>query len=117
MAEIVTPQIIDLDRIAFQGGIFMITRQLLSISVLAIGALVTLGCGSQRQVTSNVTQAPNQISNKIDPVGDARNVAAMPGSSLVGDVASYSTLGRAAQFVLPNPRQHVFSSGFPGHDY
>ncbi len=95
----------------------MTTRQLLPIFVLAIGVLALLGCGSQSQGLSNVMQRPNQTLNRLDPVSDASNVAAVPESPLVGDVASYSAQGGAAQFVLPNPRQRVLSSGFPGRNY
>jgi len=95
----------------------MITRQLLPIFVLAIGGLAPVGCGSQRQVLSNVAQGSNQTLNRLDPMSDASNVAPVPGSPLVGDAASYSVHGRAAQFVLPNSRQHVLSSSFPGRDY
>jgi hypothetical protein len=68
----------------------MITRQLLPIFVLSIEVLAPLGCGSQSQAPSDVTQRPNQTLSKIDPVGDASKVAAVPGLPLVGDQASYS---------------------------
>jgi hypothetical protein len=95
----------------------MITKQLLPIFVLAIGGLAVLGCGSQRQVQGNATEASNQTLSKIDPVGYGNDVAAVPGSSLAGEVALSSAQGNAAQFVMPNPRQHVVSSGFPARDY
>jgi hypothetical protein len=95
----------------------MITRQLLPIFVLSIEVLAPLGCGSQSQAPSDVTQRPNQTLSKIDPVGDASKVAAVPGLPLVSDLASYSAQQRAAQFVLLNSRQHVLSSGFPKCDY
>jgi hypothetical protein len=95
----------------------MVTRHLLSIFVLAIEVLAPLSCGSQSQAPSDVTQRPNQILNKIDPVGDASNVAALSGLAVVGDVASYSTQGRTTHFTLLNSRQCLLSSGFPGRDY
>ena len=95
----------------------MVARQLLVIFVLAIEALAPLGCGSQSQVPSDLTQRPNQALNKIDPEGDASDIAAVPGLPLVGDLASYNARQRAAQFVLRNSRQNVLSSGFPGRDY
>ena len=96
----------------------MITRQLLPIFVLAIGGLALLGCGSQTQVPDNMTQASNQTLSKIDSVSDAGDdAAAVPASSLAGDVSSSSAQGRATQFVMPNPRQHVLSSGFPVRAY
>jgi hypothetical protein len=96
---------------------FMITRQLLPIFVLAIGGLALLGCGSQTQVPDNMTQASNQTLSKINSVSDAGDDAAVPASSLAGDVSSSSAQGRATQFVMPNPRQHVLSSGFPVRAY
>ena len=38
----------------------MFTRQSLPVFVLAIGGLILLGCGNQRQVPSNLAGAPNQ---------------------------------------------------------
>jgi hypothetical protein len=95
----------------------MITKQLLPIFVLAIEGLALLGCGNQRQVMGNVTQTSNQTVNKIDPVGDASDGAVVPRSTLAGDMAPCTAKGRAAQFVIPNPRQQVLSSGFPMRDY
>jgi hypothetical protein len=95
----------------------MVTRHLLSIFVLAIEVLAPLSCGSQSQAPSDVTQRPNQTLNKIDPVGDASNVAAVSGLAVVGDVASYSAERQGTHFMLLNSRQHVLSSGFPGRDY
>jgi hypothetical protein len=102
----------------------MITRQLLPVFfltigglVLAIGGLALLGCANQRQAPSNVMEASNLTMSKIDPVGDASDVAAVSGSSLAGDAASSSAQAHAAQFAMPNPRQHVLSSGFPARDY
>jgi hypothetical protein len=93
----------------------MVTAKLLPIFVL--GGLALLGCANQRQVPGNVTQASNQSLGKIDLVGYASDVAAVPGSSPVGDMASSAGQGPATQFVIPNPRQHVVSSGFPARDY
>lgn len=102
----------------------MITRRLRPTFVLAIGGLALaigglalIGCGSQRQVPGNATEASNQTLSRIDPVSYPSDVTAVPGSSLVGEVASSSVQGNAAQFVMPNPRQHVVSSGFPARDY
>jgi hypothetical protein len=95
----------------------MITRQLLPIFVLAIGGLALLGCGSQTQAPGNVTQASNQTFRKIDSASDASDDAAVPGSSPAVDVSSSSAQEHATQFVIPNPRQHVLSSGFPVSDY
>jgi hypothetical protein len=102
----------------------MTTKQLLPFFipaiagfVLAIGSSALSGCGSQRQVPGNATEPSNQISSKTDPVRYASEVAAVPGSSSAGEVASSSVQGNAAQFVVPNPRQHVVSSGFPARDY
>jgi hypothetical protein len=102
----------------------MITRQLLPTFfltigglVLAIGGLALIGCGNQRQVLSNATQASNLTLSKADAVGNASDVAAVSGSSPTGDVASSGAQERAAQLAMPNPRQHVLSSGFPARDY
>jgi hypothetical protein len=102
----------------------MITRQLLPTFfltigglVLAIGGLALLGCGSQKQVPSNVTQASNVTLSKADAVGSASDVAAVSGPSLAGDAASSGAQERAAQLAMPNSRQHVLSSGFPARDY
>src|SRR5271170_6317763 len=102
----------------------MITRQLRPIFVVAIVAFVLtidglalVGCGSQKQVPSNVTQTSNLTLSKADPVGNASDVAAVSGSPLAGDAASSSAQERAAQLAMPNPRQHVLSSGFPARDY
>lgn len=93
----------------------MITKRLLPIFVLAIGGLAVLGCGSQRQVPGNV--ASNQTLTSIDPVGYANDAAPVPGPSPASDEASSGAQGRATQFVMPNPRQQVLSSGFPARDY
>ncbi len=61
----------------------MSTRRLLPIFVLAIGGLLVLGCGEQREDRNRV-----------------------------GEVLSYGAEGRATQFMLSNPRQNVVSSGF-----
>ncbi len=102
----------------------MITRQLRPIFVLtigglalAIGGLALFGCGSQKQVPSNVTQASNLTMSKADPVGNASDVAVISGPSPAGDSASPGAQERAAQLAMPNPRQHVLSSGFPARDY
>jgi hypothetical protein len=95
----------------------MFTRQSLPVFVLAIGGLILLGCGNQRQVPSNLAGAPNQTSSKIDPVADANVVAAAPGSPVIADVGSSGAQEHDTQFVMPNPRQHVLSSGFPARDY
>jgi hypothetical protein len=102
----------------------MTTKQLLPIFVpaiagfvLAIGGLALPGCGSQRPFPGNVTQASNQTVSRIDPVGYTSDVAAVPEPSPAGDVAWSSAQGRATQFVMPNPRQHIVSSGFPARDY
>jgi len=65
----------------------MSTRRLLPIFVLAIGGLVVLGCGGQREDRNRV-----------------------------GDTLSYGTEGHATQFALSNPRQNVVSSGFPAQE-
>jgi hypothetical protein len=102
----------------------MFTRPLLpifvpaiTIFVLAIGGLALLGCGSQTQVSGNVTRASNRTLSRIDSVSEARADAAVPGSSSAADAPSSSAQGHVAQFVLPNPRQHVLSSGFPVSAY
>src|SRR5271170_3994397 len=84
----------------------MITRQLLPTFfltigglVLAIGGLALLGCGNQRQVPTNATQASNLTLSKADPVGKASDVAAVTGSSLAGDAASSGAQERAAQLA------------------
>ena len=56
----------------------MSTRGLLPIFVLAIGGLVVLGYGDQREERNRI-----------------------------GDVSSYGGEGRATQFILSNPRQSV----------
>jgi hypothetical protein len=102
----------------------MLTRQLLPyfvlaivIFVLAVGGLALLGCGSQTRVSGNATQASNQTLSRIDSVSDASDAAVAPGSSSAGDTPSSNAQGHAAQFALPNPRQHVLSSGFPVSAY
>lgn len=102
----------------------MVTTKLLpifvmaiAIFVLAVGGLALLGCGNQRQVAGNATQASNQTLSKIDAVDDTSDVATVPGSSLVGDVALSGAQEHATQLAMPNPRQHVLSSGFPARDY
>ena len=65
----------------------MSTRGLLPIFVLAIGGLVALGCGDQREKRNRI-----------------------------GNVPSYGGEKRATQFILSNPRQSVVSSGFPAHE-
>ena len=95
----------------------MVTAKLLPIFVLAIGGLALLGCASQRQVTGKVTQASSPILSKIDPTNDASDVAAVSAPSVAGDVDSSGEEEPATQFVMPNPRQHVLSSGFSARDY
>ena len=100
----------------------MFTRQLLPIFVLAIGVpalggLVLPGCGSQTQAPGNATQASNQTLSRIDPASGAGDDAAVPGSSVVAGDASGSAQDHAVQFVMPNPRQHLLSSGFPARNY
>jgi len=95
----------------------MVTAKSLPIFVLAIGGLAVLGCGSQRQVPDDVTHASNQSSSRIDPVAEPSDVAAVSGSSAVGDLASSGAQQRTTQFTIPNPRQHVLSSGFPARSY
>jgi hypothetical protein len=92
-------------------------RQLLPIFVLAIGGLGPLGCGSQRQVASNLVQGPNETLNRLDSVNSTSDVAAVPGLRLVGDAASYTAQEHTAPLVLLNSRQRVLSSGFSGRDY
>jgi hypothetical protein len=65
----------------------MSTKRLLPIFVLAIGGLVVVSCGGQREDRNRVGEAP-----------------------------SYGAQGRATQFTLSNPRQNVVSSGFPGRE-
>ena len=102
----------------------MLTRQLLPyfvlaivIFVLAVGGLALLGCGSQTRVSGNATQASNQTLSRIDSVSNASDDAVVLGSSSAAAVPSSSAQGRPAQFVLPDPRQHVLSSGFPVRAY
>jgi len=65
----------------------MSTRGLLPIFVLAIGALVALGCGDQREDRNRI-----------------------------GDAPSYGGEKRATHFMLSKPRQSVVSSGFLAHE-
>lgn len=102
----------------------MISKQLLPMFVLAIaifalpiGGLALLGCGNQRQVPGNVAEASDQTLSEIEPVGDASDVPGVSGISLVGDVDSSRTQEHVTQLVIPNPRQHVLSSGFPARSY
>jgi hypothetical protein len=93
----------------------MTTRRLLLIFALLIEALAPLGCGSQIQPPSNITQGPNKI--LVHPLSDANDIAADIELPPVADATSYGAQEHTAQFALPNSRQHVLSSGFPGRDY
>jgi hypothetical protein len=102
----------------------MITRQLRPIFVLAAGGLVlavgglaAFGCGNQKQVPSNVAQASNLTISKADPVGKASDVAALSEPAVAGEAASSGGPATTPPLAMPNPRQHVLSSGFPARDY
>jgi hypothetical protein len=102
----------------------MITTQLLPVCflrigglMLVIGGLALFGCGNQRQVQGNGGQASNLTLSRIDPVDEANDVLGVPGSSPAGGAVSSSAQGRATQYAIPDPRQHVLSSGFPARDY
>ncbi|HVB83239.1 MAG TPA: hypothetical protein VNE82_25220 [Candidatus Binataceae bacterium] len=94
----------------------MITAKLLPIFALAIGGLVLLGCGGQRQVPGDLTQVSNRTLSKIDPVSDASDIAAVSPSLPAAEMASPSAQERVTQFVMPNSRQRVLSSGFPARN-
>ena len=92
----------------------MITKRLRPIVVLAIGGLVVFGCANEMQIRGNATPASYQTASKNDSADNAHDDAAQSGSIL----ASNALLPEhASQFVIPNPRQHVLSSGFPARSY
>ena len=92
----------------------MITKRLLPIVMLAIGGLVVFGCANQTQIRDKAAKASNQTGSRSDSAGNAHDDAAQSGSVL----ASNALLPEhASQFVIPNPRQHVLSSGFPARSY
>jgi hypothetical protein len=92
----------------------MITKRLLPIVVLAIGGLVVFGCANQTQIPDKATEASNQTGSKNGSAGNAHDDAAESGSTLASNVPIPE---HASQFVIPNPRQHVLSSGFPARSY
>ena len=92
----------------------MITKRLRPIVVLAIGGLVVFGCANQTQVRDKTTEASNRTGSKNDSASNAHDDAAQSGSTLASNAPITE---HASQFVIPNPRQHVLSSGFPARSY
>jgi hypothetical protein len=92
----------------------MIAKRLLPIVVLAIGSLVLFGCANQTQSGDKATEASNHAGSKNESTDNAHDDGAPSGSTLASNVPIPE---HASPFVIPNPRQHVLSSGFPARSY